>query len=630
MRAPNRWNVIEAAAYVAAIAAGVFCMSGKAEAVVLEPLPTGWVREPSGGLTDVGLAATPFEGKVYAFAKGFEGHIWLQTYDPNRRAWLGAWQEVPGGGTTNVALAATATSDTLYLFAKGKDDKQVYVNKKHWGGGPLDGWSGWFTEHLPAGQTDVAVAAAATRDGIVSLFRTDPRVGQVFVTQRDLLGYWRPWEPAPIPATYTSPAAAVDDDTGTLYVFSVGRETHDIYMNSRHVGAWSTSYAVRDANAKTYTGVAAAASGGKLQMFHSGLYHGLRADRRIRAQQYSGERAIWSGAADLPGEGRTDVTPAVARLGSGLMVFVKGIQEQAIYYSFFSDSQIVSEVSTRDHYDTESTNLKASHTLYDYRTIGSIPGFTPGTTPPAEIAIVVHGWDNQPTEAQTRFQRARASLRILGYQGPVVGFTWDSNTGWGPSNAFGFDEGKAIAISNGRKLANFIDTFRARCPNTKIHLMGHSMGTRVVLEAIYALGYDGYYAWNRQLAGTRIDDVHLLGAAVDNEEPQMNARYGQAIWFEVGRCFNYYDPEDDILEFLYPPEEGDYALGETGIEERFQKPFNYTDVNVQSLIPHGGDDHFAYWGYRPEDITDDAGTLPPTLVRQESVGAMPAVRANFQ
>src|SRR5262249_617478 len=149
-----------------------------------------------------------------------------------------AWQEVPGGGTTNVALAATATSDTLYLFAKGKDDKQVYVNTKRWGGGPLDGWSGWFAERLPAGQTEGAVAAAATRDGIVSVFRTDPRVGQVYVSQRDTLGYWRPWEPAPIAVTYASPAAAVDDDTGTLHVLSVGRETHDIYLNSLHLGAW--------------------------------------------------------------------------------------------------------------------------------------------------------------------------------------------------------------------------------------------------------------------------------------------------------------------------------------------------------------------------------------------------------
>ncbi|MCJ7530985.1 MAG: hypothetical protein MUO64_08135 [Anaerolineales bacterium] len=40
----------------------------------------------------------------------------------------GVWSEVPGGGTTNVALAATNFNHKLYVFAKRIQDTRIYFN----------------------------------------------------------------------------------------------------------------------------------------------------------------------------------------------------------------------------------------------------------------------------------------------------------------------------------------------------------------------------------------------------------------------------------------------------------------------------------------------------------------------
>lgn len=316
--------------------------------------------------------------------------------------------------------------------------------------------------------------------------------------------------------------------------------------------------------------------------------------------KYTGATAGWTGWQQVPGDIEVDMALATTVGVSAdqpleLYLFAKDTQGRILYKALKSTSpgDNVPEVSTRGHFS--GGRLVSGRTPYEYKINGIIPGLA-GTPCSPEMAIIVHGWDNGSKGAQLRFKTARRSLRSLvspTFFHPIVGFSWDSDTRY--LTVFGWGTGKDHADGNGRKLAQFLDDLKAACPVMKIHLMGHSLGARVVLQAIKELDENTRFRWKRD--GRKIDDVHTLGAAVDNETPHVEVsaetRYGPAIQRQVGRFFNYCSHEDNILEFVYSPRELDNALGETCIEDASRKPSNYTDVSV---IDEVGDNHYIYWG----------------------------------
>ena len=131
--------------------------------------------------------------------------------------------------------------------------------------------------------------------------------------------------------------------------------------------------------------------------------------------------------------------------------------------------------------------------------------------------------------------RVKLSLEKDNYSGPLVGFIWPSDTAW-----FG---AKFIATANGPKLANLIFELK-RYPQTEIRVIAHSLGARVTLSVLDSLLKN--QAWSDR--NFKISSVHLVGAAVDNEEVSTRPEdilidetnwsspksdYGQAIGEEV-------------------------------------------------------------------------------------------------
>ncbi|MDY7080963.1 MAG: alpha/beta hydrolase, partial [Halobacteria archaeon] len=68
-----------------------------------------------------------------------------------------------------------------------------------------------------------------------------------------------------------------------------------------------------------------------------------------------------------------------------------------------------------------------------------IPGFAPddlamdggmdeSNHAPEELVVFVHGWQTTPREALSDFSSVREAFRENGYDHPVVGFSWDSDT----------------------------------------------------------------------------------------------------------------------------------------------------------------------------------------------------------
>jgi esterase/lipase superfamily enzyme len=135
---------------------------------------------------------------------------------------------------------------------------------------------------------------------------------------------------------------------------------------------------------------------------------------------------------------------------------------------------------------------------------------------PTETAVFVHGWDIDHYKAKERLDRVKMSLEYRNYYIPLIGLSWDSNTYW--------DNAKSIAKENGPKLAQFILNYKETCEQSedvKLRLIAHSQGSRVILSALQSLHEDP--VWNNSTNNFKIASVHLMGAAVDDEEVSMNS-----------------------------------------------------------------------------------------------------------
>jgi hypothetical protein len=108
----------------------------------------------------------------------------------------------------------------------------------------------------------------------------------------------------------------------------------------------------------------------------------------------------------------------------------------------------------------------------------------------------------------------------------------------------------------------------------------------------------------------QITSVHLLGAAVDNERISTNRDDGNGIVIqdEVGIFHNLYNPEDDVLEFVYPLRELDLALGKEGSEIGIPLPNNYHQENVMRELPDE-DDHLTYRGVMRNGVLISDGAM---------------------
>ena len=232
---------------------------------------------------------------------------------------------------------------------------------------------------------------------------------------------------------------------------------------------------------------------------------------------------------------------------------------------------------------------------------------------PKEMVVLVHGiWVdgkigvNALENSLEIFDRARMSLAHNYYTSPLVGFSWDSNTTISIDGS-GWNIGKLIAKYNGPKLAQFIFDYINTCKqhnqDTKIRLIGHSMGARVILSALESL--DSNQQWNRN--NFKITSVHLLGAAVDDDEVSKNilyivknpktlfilrewfdpygikSAYGKAIEDVVMRFYNLYDPQDKASgdPRLYQFYDQDKPLGLYGAQSGITIPSNYIPINVE-------------------------------------------------
>jgi hypothetical protein len=269
-------------------------------------------------------------------------------------------------------------------------------------------------------------------------------------------------------------------------------------------------------------------------------------------------------------------------------------------------------VSTRSHFDLQTGELNTPHSTEDYYCL-NVPG-SGGIIHPDidnyELIIYIHGVWSGPLGAREQLGRIELSLKSNGYLGPVVSYSWDSNTAINPS---GWAVAKSIANQNGQKLAKFLSDYKVSYPNDNVRIIAHSLGAKVVESALISL--DNNQTWKNNSA-YNITSIHLMGAAISNTSASKNEPFGIAIDSIVNSFYNLYNSEDKVLQTLYENTENENPLGLFGINNGVPTPTNYTEYNVKSEIPPlknasgmyqpfsdksvsgWGDNHSGYIGFR--------------------------------
>lgn len=224
-------------------------------------------------------------------------------------------------------------------------------------------------------------------------------------------------------------------------------------------------------------------------------------------------------------------------------------------------------IDTSAHFDTTWTGRvyrTAGNTATDYDLAGQ-----PFPDDPAELLVHVHGWRNGRACGVDRIEATAATYRQAGYDHHITGLTWDAGYAWW--NA------KEIATRNGAKLAAFLADYAADNPATTIRLQAHSLGSRVIAEALRDLHADG--------ATDVVTSAIFLGAAIPADSVATGGRYGPAIAATVDHAENFWMEDDDVLGRLFGLLEPDAALGTYGC--RGQQPANYVDHELALDIDHG-------------------------------------------
>lgn len=189
-----------------------------------------------------------------------------------------------------------------------------------------------------------------------------------------------------------------------------------------------------------------------------------------------------------------------------------------------------------------------------------------------QVCLLIHGYNTpDPDGAYARIESHISDLYDV-----VVGVQWPSS---GIKLGYWFAEfrsGKA-----GRILADTL----LDLPRGSLDAEGHSLGCRVALEAVRS--------------GLKVRNLILAAAAVDNESPHSDRRYGASIHSHTDRCLVAHSRSDAVLRSAFPlsrifdprrwGRDDCKALGYTGPQDPTLVPREMVVADLTDLIKAHGD-----------------------------------------
>ena len=224
--------------------------------------------------------------------------------------------------------------------------------------------------------------------------------------------------------------------------------------------------------------------------------------------------------------------------------------------------QPVARISTRGYYDLLDGRTIKNNSYYFYpkqdlkKLIDS-----------KELTIMIHGLRNDNAGAVAKVVLAKNKLKNLNYFYPVIGFSYDSNTTGAhliKHAKRSLAAGQVIAKKNGRNLGTFVEYFKSNSPNTKIRLIGHSLGTQVILSTLE------YLSKKKKNTGV-IESVYFFGASITDDVPS-SKKYGKILQDTVNKkIVNHYAPSDEVLGWAHKER---FVKGPLGLNGAIGKPIS--------------------------------------------------------
>jgi hypothetical protein len=220
----------------------------------------------------------------------------------------------------------------------------------------------------------------------------------------------------------------------------------------------------------------------------------------------------------------------------------------------------IPRISTRGYYDLSTGTTLKNNSYYTYpkkdfkKLVDS-----------KELTIMIHGLRNDNAGAVAKVVLAKKQLHKLGYDHPVIGYSYDSNTTGAhliKHAKHALAVGQKIAKKNGKNLGKFIEDFKLLSPKTKIRLMGHSLGSQVILSTVE------YLAKKKQNVGI-VEGIYFFGASITQDIPSSN-KYGKILQSIVkSKIVNHYAPTDEVLNWANREK---YVKGPLGLNGASGKP----------------------------------------------------------
>lgn len=238
-----------------------------------------------------------------------------------------------------------------------------------------------------------------------------------------------------------------------------------------------------------------------------------------------------------------------------------------------SNNTNIARITTRGYYDlyTGVKLKKNTYSIFPKKNFEKLNG-------KKELVIMIHGLRNDKNGAIEKVILAKKRLKQLGYVYPVIGFSYDSNIRGAhlkKSEVKALRVGQKIAKQNGYNLSQFIIDFKKNNPNTKIRLIGHSLGTEVILSTIKNLA-------SKNKNNNSIESVYFFGSSLENNIAQLN-KSGKILQKIVkNKILNYYCPTDEVLKYSHQEGIVKNPLGYLGSSGKTVKKFIQKRIFVKN------------------------------------------------
>jgi hypothetical protein len=188
-----------------------------------------------------------------------------------------------------------------------------------------------------------------------------------------------------------------------------------------------------------------------------------------------------------------------------------------------------------------------------------------------ECCVYAHGWNGMDS-SQQQTRALELALHEEGYRETMVTARWDANTR-------NFWDAERNADQAGVRLGRWLRAEYGEDSDVTIRLAGHSLGGRVLLNAL------------KELAGdVVVDTASLLGAAVEDGSICADGRFADGIRDSAANVYGYHSRRDDTVCVLYALSTLESGIGCAGADcgswfSTGATSEKYTDVDVTDTVP---------------------------------------------